>query len=108
MRFELPDDVSKYWADENKLVGCNRLFCRSCKSWVRHVDQRKIGHEPDTSEENEWLYEHLGEAGEPILTTRVGGDECRAYVCRCAVDYSAGYKMVQQTDNSWRCAGHPQ
>jgi hypothetical protein len=102
----LPEDPGERFVAEPDWIGCNRLFCGACRSWVRHLDRvRFAGGEPEPAE-LERLYVDARAAKDrsfkPSLSFRV-------YLCRCSCAEIAGVKGAGELDrvDSWRCAGHP-
>ena len=63
MEFPIPEDVNVRYRGGREFVGCNRIFCPTCQSWVRHVHCRQLGERPTTRAAHEWLYENLADGG---------------------------------------------
>lgn len=109
MEFPIPDDVSVRYRGGREFVGCNRIFCPTCQSWVRHVDRRQLGERPETRAAHESLYEHLQTAGEPTVLSdpAIGSAASRVYACKCNVEDCASLLRISSRENDWHCAGHP-
>ena len=43
MELAIPPETSVRYRGGRDFVGCNRIFCPTCESWVRHVDRRQLG-----------------------------------------------------------------
>ena len=93
----VPVDPSRI-GDEAKLVGCNRLFCVTCRSWVRHIDDIRFTGMPDAA-----LYFDP----QPSFGEKARGH--RFYWCRCAfadIARTTRNRLLTNADG-WRCGGHP-
>jgi hypothetical protein len=105
----LPEDPSECLAVKTEAIGCNRLFCSTCRSWVRHLDNVRFSDDgaPPVAE-LETLFK------DPIANRyrgfRNGWLGFRVYLCRCSAVEIAGVKQVGWLDNAdgWSCAGHPE
>lgn len=106
MRDRLPVDEAEYYRQKGQIVGCNRIFCRLCQSWVKHLDGYRIWSAPLQREQYERLYETL----DPNLFDAFMADpeDFRTYVCRCNWADTPGIKRLEGGDiDGWSCAGHP-
>ncbi|HEU4729935.1 MAG TPA: hypothetical protein VFT22_18690 [Kofleriaceae bacterium] len=102
----LPDDPTERFVGKPDWIGCNRLFCTSCRSWVRHLDGVSFAAGEPAGVDRERLYFDARAARDrsfrPSLNFRV-------YLCRCECVEIAGVKAAGELDKveSWECAGHP-
>jgi hypothetical protein len=91
---------------EQDLIGCNRIWCRDCESWVRHRNDTQLAWAPSTRADERWLYEHVAELAPPKIREASG---YRLYACRCANYTAVVPKNAPSFDEAtWRCAGHPE
>jgi|SRR6185312_12816758 len=109
MKYPIPTSIAERYRGGLEYLGCNRIYCPSCSSWVRHVDRRQLGDPPRTRAEHEWLYENLETAGEPMLlmNTGAGSNAVRVYACRCSIDSCSKLLELMARETDWYCAGHP-
>lgn len=107
MEFAIPSDERDYRADK-EIVGCNRIFCRLCKSWVKHIDAHRVWGYQLERNEHEQLYESLDPKRFPALRSDPDWDGFRTYLCRCTWADTPGLKRLCYGDiDGWGCAGHP-
>jgi hypothetical protein len=102
----LPEDPTERYVGRPDRIGCNRLFCSSCRSWVRHLDGVRFAADEPARVDLEPLYLDARAANyrgfKPSLSFRV-------YLCRCSCAEIAGVKGAGELErvDSWECAGHP-
>lgn len=106
----LSADLSDCYVKGRPIIGCNRLYCSQCASWVRNVAgvRRDEGHLGRT--ELAELYAAIGAGASPLpyVTTNMSGELYRVYVCLCGWDHTSGIRNLYASDRDlWRCAGHP-
>lgn len=109
MEFSIPPEPSVRYVGGRDFVGCNRVFCPTCQSWVRHVDRRQLGDRPTTRAAHEWLYENLQTAGPPSVVSDAafGSDASRVYAGKCNTEDCGSLLRISSRENDWHCAGHP-
>lgn len=108
MEFAIPADEHDYYAVANQIVGCNRVFCKNCQSWVRHFDHYRIWRQQLPLPEHERLYDAADPAPFKVLRPDPDEDGFRTYICRCSWADCAGLKRLRYGDiDGWSCAGHP-
>lgn len=105
----LPDDPRERFVSDPDLIGCNRLFCGSCRSWVRHLDNvrfRDSAGEPPSSDVASLYFDPHPENYAGFSWGRLS---FRVYLCRCECTEVVGVKSTCMSDtvDCWRCAGHP-
>jgi hypothetical protein len=97
----LPENPRERFIDRAERIGCNRLFCSACRSWVRHLDTYSLAGATLPAAETERLYfDRRAETCpgfRPALPSRI-------YLCRCKIAAVSG---ELKTSDSWSCAGHP-
>jgi hypothetical protein len=100
---DIPTDLARYKRDANDRIGCNRLWCPRCESWVRHIDHFKLSGWMSSADIAE-----LYAAPAPERTRFVSAFEpFRVYFCACKAHSYGGYDDVDLTDFGWICRGHP-
>jgi hypothetical protein len=109
MEDQIPEDASSLYTAQGKWIGCNRIFCSVCRSWVRHLDGVRIWKSQPGPDEMKQLYADENASRSPLLTNGAGGDLRRTYLCRCSWADIAGVKPIPYVDgvDGWYCAGHP-
>jgi hypothetical protein len=107
MTLWLPDDPSERFVAPPDVVGCNRLYCGSCRSWVRHLDQVHLATAEPLDTEPIFL-DPAAAARRPLFRP---DNFHRVYLCRCSrLLPIAGAMSAGNNDSyneSWSCAGHP-
>lgn len=101
----LPVEPTEYASSEREPVGCNRLFCSSCRSWIRGVDDVQFESAAPPREHLETLF--LDQRPDKYPGFRRGVLGHRVYLCRCECLEIHGVKQVGGLARTWRCAGHP-
>jgi hypothetical protein len=101
----LPGNPRERFIDRAERIGCNRLFCGSCRSWIRHLDMYAFVTEPSAADTERLYFDRRAETYQgfrPSLPSRI-------YLCRCKCVEIAGMKSTSElkTIDSWTCAGHP-
>ncbi|MBI2565916.1 MAG: hypothetical protein HYV63_02635 [Candidatus Schekmanbacteria bacterium] len=95
-------------------IGCNRLRCRQCESWVRQ--QPLVVCEGDARNHLAELYAAEDWGTLPYMKrTTPGRTSDRLYVCRCTAWLETVGHSMEDPDFDpltdpvlpWRCAGHP-
>jgi hypothetical protein len=105
----LPSDIREHCKKGGPIIGCNRLYCDTCGSWLRNVAGAKIDVAEMSRAEHERFYEEIGQGitAWPFLTTNISGELFRVYACRCDWDQTSGIKWLYQSErDGWHCAGH--
>lgn len=107
---EVPDDIRKYYSDKERFpIGCNRIYCSLCHSFVKNWKGFRItsGSYGQTEKTIKEIYETADPATSPHFTK---DSDAWAYACKCWIDtiyadWSLGksYTMI----DDWACAGHP-
>lgn len=103
----LPTDPSERFIAAPELIGCNRLFCSACRSWVRNLDNVRF---KDAAPPNAKLDELFADPrAEKYSGFAPGWLGFRVYLCRCACAEVSGSKNVGELADAdgWACAGHP-
>ncbi|MBS3068163.1 hypothetical protein J4450_05645 [Candidatus Micrarchaeota archaeon] len=123
-KFPLPDDQKIYYKDKDKLIGCNRLYCSNCKSFVKNWAGYKINKEAVAAEKNKFagtgsqlknnedigsIYNTKNPEKQPLFTKN--GDY-RVYSCNCSFFEIQSVYELSLGDwadvDTWACAGHSQ
>jgi len=98
----LPSEPTERLISDGEVVGCNRLFCSACRSWVRHLDDLRLK-VPLPRTEIEALF--VDPRADKHGGFRRGVLGFRVYLCRCAcIEVSGSERSLAGT---WSCAGHP-
>ena len=135
--FPLPDDPKAYYKDEKEVIktpkgsftviGCNRLYCSDCNSFVKNwvgyrLDPEALvkgkdkfaGTTPQfkNKEDLQKVYDTENPLKQPLFTKEYAGDQFRIYACRCAVFETTAVYHLSSGDwadiDNWLCAGHAQ
>jgi hypothetical protein len=105
----LPDDPRERFIAMPDWIGCNRLFCESCRSWVRHLDNlgfaASVGPPPTSNLESLYFDAHP----EQYAGFSRGWLSRRVYLCRCECTAIGGVQptAMHHAIDTWHCAGHP-
>jgi len=102
----IPDDLARFRKDFNDRVGCNRLHCPTCDSFVRHLDGYRASGALDAAAKQA-LYDSAAPESLPSVYRDEATREGRLYFCRCTVHTEFGLQTVDSTDYGWSCGGHP-
>lgn len=110
-KFEIPGDVRVYRRDKSELIGCNRLFCSDCKTWVKFINGFYLsGAGQDRAVDHRALYD--SENADDWEEYLAPGDQFRTYFCRCSWVSWSGLQAAGALDSKnidgWRCGGHPE
>jgi hypothetical protein len=103
-KFPIPEDPHQFYRDGGDVIGCNRVYCSRCKSWVKHIDQQRIWKRRLEPVDHEKLYESL----DPKLFDVFFPERLfRTYLCRCNWADTPSLKQLGFGDiDGWDCAGH--
>src|SRR5438477_2934419 len=102
----LPTDPSQHYQVEGQFVGCNRLFCDDCKSFLRHLDGYRLKRDLLSGDEFAQLAAVSDPAALSFLSKTIVPN-LRLYFCRCQYHETSGtFAAPDKEDASWRCAGH--
>jgi hypothetical protein len=104
----LPADKSLYYQTKGQLIGCNRLYCDACGSYVKVFSGYKRWGAPTSADEMVRYYESDNPAEWSFLHGGDVGKSFRVYRCRCDTMDTAGFRKAPELDQGWHCAGHPQ
>jgi hypothetical protein len=108
--YDLPSDFHVHRKTSNDIIGCNRLWCSSCRVLVKSIRGFNLtGGGRDKPIDHVKLYESEDPADwEPYVAR---GDQFRTYFCKCSFVSWAGFRDARYLDSysidTWRCAGHP-
>ena len=103
----LPDDPHERFIGMPDWIGCNRLFCSGCNSWVKHLDHVGFRADGPPAADIAPLYDDAhAESYAGFSRARLSH---RVYLCRCECTEVAGVRRTCMSDtiDCWRCAGHP-
>src|SRR5689334_12730469 len=104
LQFSVPDDVSVRYEQAYPWIGCNRIFCDRCSSWIRRFDGYRIAAARPDRAGHEALYALDDPARSPLLFAEP--TRHRTYVCRCSWDDTPNVKMLSAAiSDDWHCAG---
>jgi hypothetical protein len=116
----IPSDPKIYYADPSqKVIPCNRLFCRRCHTFLRNwPGYRLTGEIKSVGPESPADYQEIYETTDPstcrFFTKEYAGNSFRVYACQCHAENLTG---LQELDiliygyfdfEPWGCVGHPQ
>ena len=105
----LPGDGRERYRSGGEILGCNRIRCARCNTWVRNVPGVKQA-AGTLSEQDHWSL-HLAFSNEDAthehVTRNLGGDPFRVYACACGWDQTSGVKWLSSSErDGWACTGH--
>jgi hypothetical protein len=104
----VPEDPSVRYVEKGNVVGCNRIFCNECRTWIRHLDGARILDPWPGTDTISQLYGDSNLARSPLISAEPIDGAWRTYLCRCSWACSAGSKRLAHIDDAnWFCAGHP-
>jgi hypothetical protein len=100
----LPTNPSELFFVDADLIGCNRIFCQSCRSWVRNVAgvSAATGQMAHTNLSAMYLDRDVQKSA--AFKNSLG---VRFYFCRCDCVQIADWTPAIDVVGSWTCAGHP-
>ena len=98
-------EIARYRREDEQL-GCSRVFCRECKSWVRWIDDCKT--KLRRTDKAASIYADPDPDHWPTLLER--SSTMRVYLCRCEWFLCRGVTYLSDIDefDGWICGRHPQ
>jgi len=104
MKAWLPGDPSERFVSRSEWIGCNRLVCADCRSWVRQLDCTCFGSSAATSDIEQLYFDvraAMSRAFKPSTIARI-------YLCRCHWAECVSVKAAVELERAnWKCVGHP-
>ncbi|HUS29114.1 MAG TPA: hypothetical protein VMZ53_11405 [Kofleriaceae bacterium] len=99
-----PEVPSARFVSDQELVACNRLFCQSCRSWIRSLDACALSQPTPIGDEIEQLFIDPRAERSARVTAALGS---RTYVCRCTCVDASKRRAARDAHRGWCCGGHP-